>query len=73
MTESEFCAQRKTKRIMNDNEVIADHLSPCVRIFIESLLHGHLKTSGDNAGETEKSELKKGSDRPSSLKARSPR
>jgi hypothetical protein len=47
---------------MKDNEVISGHLSPCICIFIESLLHGQLTTSGRNAGDAEKSiELKKGS------------
>ena len=47
---------------MKDSEVIVGHLSPCVRIFIESLIHGQLTTSGRNAGDTEKSiELMKGS------------
>ena len=30
---------------MKDDEVIAGHLSPCVRIYLESLLNGELRTS----------------------------
>ena len=47
---------------MKDNDVIGGHLSPCVRIFLESLLEAELATSGRNAGDTEVSiERKKGS------------
>jgi len=39
---------------MKDNEVIAGHLSPCVRIFIESLLNGGSTTSfSQNTGGTD--------------------
>jgi len=39
---------------MKHNEVIARHLSPCLRIFIESLLNAELTTSqAHNAGTTE--------------------
>jgi hypothetical protein len=47
--------ERKTKsRLSKDNEVIAVRFSPCVRIFIESLVNARLTTSvpGD-AGTTE--------------------
>lgn len=48
--------------MMKDNEAIAGHRSPCVRIFIESLLNGELTTSGRDAGDTAKSiEIKNGS------------
>jgi hypothetical protein len=41
---------------MNENEVIAIHLSPCVQIFIGSLLNAELTTSATgDAGTTEKS------------------
>ena len=43
-------------RTMKDNEVITGHLSPCVRIFIESLLSDELPESAvRNAGGTETS------------------
>ena len=44
-----------TKRIMKENEVTADDLSPCVRLFIESLLNGEPTTNaGRDAGGGEK-------------------
>jgi hypothetical protein len=56
--------------IMKDNEVIAGHLSPCVRIFIESLLNGGSTTSfSENTGGTDISrDIKEHPDRPSGLK-----
>jgi hypothetical protein len=54
--------------IMKDNEVIAVRLSPCVRIFIESLLNAELTTTAPgDTGTTEKSpEIKQdlGANRP---------
>ncbi|HXY14696.1 MAG TPA: hypothetical protein VEI26_09370 [Terriglobales bacterium] len=41
---------------MKHSEVITGHLSPCLRIFIESLLHAELPTSeARDAGATEDS------------------
>ena len=59
---------------MKDNEVIAGHLSPCVRIFIESLLNSESATSvSQNSGGTDISrDIKEDPDRPSGLKGKTP-
>jgi len=48
---------------MKNDELIAGHLSPCVQIFIESLLSEESpKSTARNAGRTEKSiDIQKGS------------
>ena len=49
---------------MKNDEVIAGHLSPCVQIFIESLLNADLTTTdvARDTGTTENSmDIKKGS------------
>ena len=50
---------------MKNGEVIAGHLSPCVQIFIESLLNADLTTdAARDAGATEESmDIKKGSEK----------
>jgi hypothetical protein len=57
-------------RIRKNNEVIAGHLSPCVQIFIESLLNAELTTDeARDTGTTENSidiKIKKQSTRLSS-------
>jgi hypothetical protein len=60
---------------MKDNGVIAGHLSPCVRIFIESLLNGESTTSvSENTGGTGISrDIKEDPNRPSGLKRKIPR
>jgi hypothetical protein len=45
---------------MKNNEVIAGHLSPCVQIFIESLLNADLTTDGAR-GTEDSVDIKKGS------------
>lgn len=47
---------------MEDDEIITGHLSPCVRIFIESLLNGAGATSAgrDAAGRQESIVIEKG-------------
>jgi hypothetical protein len=59
---------------MKDNEVIAGYLSPCLHIFLESLLNGELTTSvSQNTGSTDISrDIKEDSDRPSGLKRKIP-
>jgi hypothetical protein len=60
---------------MKDNELIAGHLSPCVQIFIESLLNAELTTEvARDAGTTKDSmDLKKGSRKAKQSETKSPR
>ena len=61
--------------IMKNDEVIAGHLSPCVQIFIESLLNAELTTDvARDAGTTENSmDIKKGSRKAKQSETKSPR
>ena len=61
--------------IMKDDEIIAGHLSPCVQIFIESLLNADLTTDGArDTGTTENSmDIKKGSRKAKQSETKSPR
>ena len=60
---------------MKDDEIIAGHLSPCLQIFIESLLHADLTTDGaPGTGTTENSvDIKKGSRKAKESETKSPR
>jgi hypothetical protein len=71
-----LCRKWKTKRgIMKNNEVSAGHLSPCVQIFIESLLRADFATDGARGtGTTENSvDIKKGSRKAKQPETKSPR
>ena len=59
---------------MKDNEVIAGHLSPCVQIFIESLLNADLTTDvARDGGTTENSmDIKNGSRKAEQSEAKNP-
>jgi hypothetical protein len=60
---------------MKNDELIAGHLSPCVQIFIESLLNADLTTDvAREAGTTENSmDIKKGSRKAKQSETKSPR
>jgi hypothetical protein len=60
---------------MKDNELIAGHLSPCVQIFIESLLDAELTTDvARNARTTKNSmDIKKGSRKAKQSETKGPR
>jgi hypothetical protein len=60
---------------VKDNELIAGHLSPCVQIFIESLLNAALTTDvARDTGTTESSmDIKKGSRKAKQSETKSPR
>lgn len=60
---------------MKNDEVIAGHLSPCVQIFIESLLNADLTTDvARDTGTTENSmDIKKGSRKAKQSETKSPR
>lgn len=60
---------------MKDGEIIADHLSPCVQIFIESLLNADLTTGvARDTGTTKNSmDIKKGSRKAKQSETKSPR
>jgi hypothetical protein len=61
--------------IMKNDEVIASNLSPCVQIFVESLLHAELTTdAARDTGTTENSmDIKKGSRKAEQSETTSPR
>jgi hypothetical protein len=61
--------------ITKDDEIIAGHLSPCVQIFIESLLNAELTTDvARDTGTTENSmDIKKGSRKAKQFETQSPR
>jgi hypothetical protein len=60
---------------MKDDEIIAGHLSPCVQIFIESLLNADLTTDvARNTGTTENfMDIRKGSRTAKQPETKSPR
>jgi hypothetical protein len=60
---------------MKNNEVIAGHLSPCVQIFVESLLSAESTTDvARDTGTTENSmDIKKGSRKAKQFETQSPR
>jgi hypothetical protein len=57
--------------IMKHDEIIAGHLSPCVQIFIQSLLNAELTT--DVARDTDtrgnSMDIKKGAERPTQVES----
>jgi hypothetical protein len=58
---------------MKDNELIASHLSPCVQIFIESLLNADTTDAARDTGTTENSmDIKKGSRKAKQSEMKSP-
>ena len=61
---------------MKNDELIAGHLSPCVQIFIESLLYADLTTTdvARDSGATENSmDIKKGSRNAKQTEMKNPR
>jgi hypothetical protein len=66
---------RRKTGIMKDDEIIASHLSPCVQIFIESLLNADLTTDvARDTGTTENFiDIKKGSRKAKQFATQSPR
>lgn len=57
-------------RVMKDNELVAGHLSPCVQLFIESLLKTELTTDEARDAHTmnDSMDVRERRERPSSLK-----